>query len=189
MTDLDALGALRRDLHRHPELGFEEHRTAGIVAERLRSLGFEVTTGIAGTGVVGSIGTSTGRAVGLRADMDALAMTEATGVSWASTAPGRMHACGHDGHTAILLGAAELLAAAPLIEGQVHLIFQPADEGRGGARRMVQEGLFDRFPCDMVFGLHKMPGMATDAMAVVAGPQLASSDNWSVAFRGVGTAG
>ena len=189
MSNLDALGALRRDLHRHPELGFEEHRTAGIVAERLRSLGFEVATGIAGTGVVGSIGPQTGRAVGLRADMDALAMTEATEAEWASTAPGRMHACGHDGHTAMLLGAAEVLAADPPGEGRVHLIFQPAEEGRGGARRMVEEGLFDRFPCDMVFGLHNMPGMATDAMAVVAGPQLASSDSWSVTFRGVGSHG
>ena len=187
IPDLEALGELRRDLHRHPELGFEEHRTSGIVAARLRELGFEVTTGIAGTGVVGTIGAAHGRAVGLRADMDALAMHETGGAEWASTVPGRMHACGHDGHTALLLGAAEVLAAQPPAEGRVHLIFQPAEEGRGGARRMVEEGLFDRFPCDMVFGLHNMPGMAPDAMAVVAGPQLASSDSWRVAFRGVGS--
>ena len=167
------LVALRRDLHAHPELGFEEHRTAAIVAERLRALGLEVHEGLAGTGVVGTLRAPGGnRAVGLRADMDALAMPEAVGPEvrpWASTVPGKMHACGHDGHTVMLLGAAE--------------------EGRGGAKRMVEEGLFERFPCDMVFGLHNMPGLAPDEMAVVAGPQLASSDSWKVVLRGVGTHG
>ncbi|MDF2234136.1 amidohydrolase [Albimonas sp. CAU 1670] len=190
------LVALRRDLHAHPELGFEEHRTAAIVAERLRALGLEVTEGIAGTGVVGTLrGAAKGpggtRAVGLRADMDALAMPEAVGPDvrpWASTEPGKMHACGHDGHTVMLLGAAELLAADPPA-GTVHFIFQPAEEGRGGAKKMVEEGLFERFPCDMVFGLHNMPGLAPDEMAVAAGPQLASSDSWRVALRGVGTHG
>ena len=186
------LVTLRRDLHAHPELGFEEHRTAAIVAARLRALGLEVTEGIAGTGVVGALRTPGGnRAVGLRADMDALAMPEAVGPQtrpWASTVPGKMHACGHDGHTVMLLGAAEALAADPP-PGVVHFIFQPAEEGRGGAKRMVEEGLFERFPCDMVFGLHNMPGMAPGEMAVVEGPQLASSDSWLCTFRGVGTHG
>ncbi|MEC9431771.1 MAG: amidohydrolase [Pseudomonadota bacterium] len=189
--DLD-LVSLRRDLHAHPELGFEEHRTAAIVAARLRALGLEVAEGIAGTGVVGTLRTPGGnRAVGLRADMDALAMPEAVGADarpWTSTAPGKMHACGHDGHTVMLLGAAEALVADPP-PGVVHFIFQPAEEGRGGARRMVEEGLFERFPCDMVFGLHNMPGLAPGEMAVVEGPQLASSDSWLCTFRGVGTHG
>ena len=189
---LDDLVALRRDLHAHPELGFEEHRTAALVAARLRALGLEVVEGIAGTGVVGTLRAPGGnRAVGLRADMDALAMPETVGPEvrpWASTVPGKMHACGHDGHTVMLLGAAERLAADPP-PGTVHFIFQPAEEGRGGAKRMVEEGLFERFPCDMVFGLHNMPGLAPDEMAVVAGPQLASSDSWKVVLRGVGTHG
>ncbi|WP_252737401.1 M20 aminoacylase family protein [Citreicella sp. C3M06] len=185
--DLPALVALRRDLHAHPELGFEEHRTAALVAERLRALGLEVTTGIAGTGVVGTL-RGTGRAIGLRADMDALAMPESSGKPWASTVPGQMHACGHDGHTSMLLGAAEVLAAAP--PGiTVHFIFQPAEEGRGGAKAMVEAGLFQQFPCDMVFGLHNMPGLACDEMAVVPGPQLASSDSWTLTLRGEGTHG
>lgn len=185
--DFSDLTALRRDLHRHPELGFEERRTAGIVAARLETLGLEVETGIAETGVVGTL-RGGNRALGLRADMDALAMPEQGTPPWASVHPGRMHACGHDGHTALLLGAAEALVADPP-DCTVHFIFQPAEEGRGGARRMVEEGLFQRFPCDMVFGLHNMPGLATDEMAVVTGPQLASSDSWRVTFRGVGTHG
>lgn len=186
--DLERLVALRRDLHAHPELGFEETRTAGLVATRLRELGLEVVEGIAGTGVLGTLRHAAGRAVGLRADMDALAMPETGSAAWASTIPGKMHACGHDGHTTMLLGAAEALAAEPPA-GTVHFIFQPAEEGRGGARRMVEQGLFKRFPCDLVFGLHNMPGLATDQMAVVAGPQLASSDSWWVTFRGIGTHG
>lgn len=189
--DLVGLTALRRDLHAHPELGFEEHRTAGIVADRLRDLGLEVVTGIAGTGVVGTLRGS-GKAIGLRADMDALAMPEIgpeTGPPpWVSTVANKMHACGHDGHTAMLLGAAEVLAADPP-GATVHFIFQPAEEGRGGARAMVEAGLFDQFPCDMVFGLHNMPGLAPDEMAVVAGPQLASSDSWRVRMIGEGTHG
>ncbi|MEM6744219.1 MAG: amidohydrolase [Pseudomonadota bacterium] len=184
-ADLAALTELRRDLHAHPELGFEEHRTARVVADRLRALGLDVTEGLAETGVVGTLGEG-GRRVGLRADIDALAMDEASGRPWASTAPGRMHACGHDGHTTMLLGAAARLAADPP-EGTIHFIFQPAEEGRGGAKRMVEAGFFDEFPCDAVFGLHNMPGLAPDEMAVVAGPQLASSDSWRVVMRGVGT--
>ncbi|MEO0701648.1 MAG: amidohydrolase [Pseudomonadota bacterium] len=184
----DTLIALRRDLHKHPELGFEEKRTAAIVADHLRALGLEVTTGIATTGVVGTLRNGTGASVGLRADMDALAMPETATRAWASTTPGKMHACGHDGHTVMLLGAAEMLVADPPA-GIVHFIFQPAEEGRGGARAMVEDGLFERFACDMVFGLHNMPGLATDEMAVVAGPQLASSDSWWVTFHGIGTHG
>lgn len=187
IPDFTALTAFRRNLHRHPELGFEEHRTSAAVADRLASLGLEVATGLAGTGVVGTL-RGTGGSVGLRADMDALAMSESSGKPWASENAGRMHACGHDGHTALLLGAAEVLAADPP-QGTVHFIFQPAEEGRGGAKRMVEEGLFERFPCDHVFGLHNMPGIACDRMAVVAGPQLASSDSWRVTFRGVGSHG
>ncbi|MGI9485529.1 MAG: M20 aminoacylase family protein [Geminicoccaceae bacterium] len=186
--NLASLVALRRDLHRNPELGFEEVRTADIVAKRLRALGLEVTEGVAGTGVVGSLRNGGERAVGLRADMDALAMPETGTPPWASQVPGKMHACGHDGHTTMLLGAAEVLLADPPL-GTVHFIFQPAEEGRGGAKRMVEEGLFERFPADMVFGLHNMPGLATDQMAVVSGPQLASSDSWWVTFRGIGTHG
>jgi hippurate hydrolase len=187
LPDLTRLTAFRRDLHMHPELGFEEHRTAGLVAERLRALGLEVAEGIGGTGVVGTL-RGQGASVGLRADMDALAMPEDPGRDWGSRSPGKMHACGHDGHTAMLLGAAEVLAADPP-GGTVHFIFQPAEEGRGGAKCMVEDGLFARFPCDMVFGLHNMPGIACDAMAVVAGPQLASSDSWRVTFRGIGSHG
>ncbi len=186
--DLSRLTEIRRDLHAHPELGFEETRTAAIVADFLRGVGLEVTVGLAGTGVVGALRNGGSKAVGLRADMDALAMPETGTPAWASTAPGKMHACGHDGHTTMLLGAAAQLAADPP-EGSVYFIFQPAEEGRGGARRMVEDGLFERFPCDMVFGLHNMPGLAVDQMAVVAGPQLASSDSWRVRFRGVGTHG
>jgi amidohydrolase len=186
--DLPALIDLRRDLHAHPELGFEETRTSALIADRLSGLGFEVTTGIAGTGVVGTLRNGPGRSVGLRADMDALAMPETGTPPWASTVAGKMHACGHDGHVTMLLGAAETLASAPP-PGTVHCIFQPAEEGRGGAKAMIEDGLFDRFPCDMVFGLHNMPGLAVDQMAVVAGPQLASSDSWWVTFQGVGTHG
>ena len=192
--DLARLTALRRDLHAHPELGFEEVRTSSIVARRLRELGLDVTEGLGGTGVVGSLrrdrdNDGRDRAVGLRADMDALAMPETGTPPWASTVAGKMHACGHDGHTAMLLGAAEALADDPPTGGTIHFIFQPAEEGRGGAKRMVEEGLFERFPCDMVFGLHNMPGLAVDQMAVVEGPQLASSDSWWVTFRGIGTHG
>ncbi|SDJ65609.1 amidohydrolase [Aliiruegeria lutimaris] len=186
--DLPRLTEIRRDLHAHPELGFEETRTAGIVAAFLRDLGLEVTEGIAGTGVVGALRGGGAGAVGLRADMDALAMPETGTPPWVSTASGKMHACGHDGHTVMLLGAAAALAADPP-EGNVYFIFQPAEEGRGGARAMVEAGLFEQFPCDMVFGLHNMPGLGVDEMAVVDGPQLASSDSWRVTLRGVGTHG
>ncbi len=189
-ADLPFLTELRHDLHAHPELGFEETRTAGIVARELSSLGIVVRTGLGETGVVGTLQVGNGtRSIGLRADMDALAMPELAERPYKSTADGRMHACGHDGHTVMLLGAARYLAATRGFSGTVHFIFQPAEEGRGGARRMVADGLFRDFPCDAVYGLHNMPGLAVDEIAVVEGPQLASSDSWRVTFRGVGTHG
>ncbi|MBX5131566.1 amidohydrolase [Rhizobium lentis] len=188
--DLPFLTALRRDLHAHPELGFEEERTAGIAAKLLEEAGITVHRGLAGTGIVGTLQVGNGtRRIGLRADMDALAMPEMAERPYRSTVPGKMHACGHDGHTAMLLGAARYLAATRNFSGTVHFLFQPAEEGRGGAKRMVEEGLFRLFPCDAVYGLHNMPGLAVDEIAVVEGPQLASSDSWRITFRGVGTHG
>lgn len=140
---------LRRDLHRHPELGYEEVRTSALVAERLAAWGYEVTRGLGGTGVVGQLRRGSGaRRLGLRADMDALPIAEATGLPWASTHAGRMHACGHDGHTAMLLAAARQLAEHGRFSGTLNLIFQPAEEGLGGAKAMMDDGLFERFPCD-----------------------------------------
>lgn len=189
-AEMDFLVALRRDLHAHPELGFEEERTSQIVAEHLTETGMKVHRGLGGTGVVGTLTVGNGpRTIGLRADMDALAMPETADRPYKSTVPGKMHACGHDGHTTLLLGAARELARTRNFAGTVHFIFQPAEEGRGGAKRMVEDGLFEMFPCDAVYGLHNMPGLDTDEMAVVAGPQLASSDSWQVRFRGVGTHG
>ena len=189
-TDMPFLVALRRDLHAHPELGFEEIRTSNIVAGLLEEAGLDVHRGLAETGVVGTLRAGTGgRTIGLRADMDALAMPETADRPYASTIPGRMHACGHDGHTAMLIGAARALARRRNFSGTVHFVFQPAEEGRGGARRMVEEGLFQKFPCDAVYGLHNMPGLDVDEIAVVEGPQLASSDSWLVTFRGTGTHG
>ena len=185
---LDDFAALRCDLHAHPELGFEEHRTAGIVAARLRAAGWTATEGVGGTGVVGTLRKGEGRAILLRADMDALAITEPPGRPHGSTAPGRMHACGHDGHTAMLLGAAERIAGMAFA-GTVHLVFQPAEEGRGGAAAMVADGLLDRFPVDAAYGLHNMPGLDLGTLAAVEGPQLASSDSWEVTFRGRGSHG
>lgn len=183
------LVALRRDLHAHPELGFDEHRTAAIVADRLRAAGLEVQTGIGGTGVVGTLRKGNGnRAIGLRADMDALAMPEETGLPYASTVPGAMHACGHDGHTTMLLAAAEAMVDQTF-SGTVHFIFQPAEEGRGGAKAMVKDGFMDRFPVDAVYGLHNMPGLDLGVVAAVEGPQLASSDSWLVEFVGIGSHG
>jgi len=186
-TNLDALTRLRRDLHQNPELGFEEIRTSRVVADHLVGLGLEVTEGIAETGVVATL-KGKGRSVGLRADMDALAMTETSTIPWISKSPGKMHACGHDGHTTMLLGAAEVLSQSPP-SGTVHFIFQPAEEGRGGAKKMIEEGFLKKFHCDTIFGLHNMPGLQTDQIAVTEGPQLASSDSWSVVFEGKSTHG
>jgi hippurate hydrolase len=189
-ADLPFLTELRRDLHAHPELGFEEERTSGIVAELLAEAGIDVHRRLGGTGVVGTLRVGNGmRSIGLRADMDALAMPETADRPYKSTVAGKMHACGHDGHTAMLIGAARHLAASRNFSGTVHFIFQPAEEGRGGARRMVEDGLFECFPCDAVYGLHNMPGLAIGEIAVVEGPQLASSDSWRLTFRGVGTHG
>ncbi len=182
------LAAIRQDIHAHPELGMEEHRTAALVAAELRRLGIEVTEGVGKLGVVGTIrGTRPGnRSVGLRADMDALQIPEATGKPYASTHPGLMHACGHDGHTTMLLGAARWLAANRDFAGTVHLIFQPAEEGRGGAKAMLEDGLFARFPCDAVYGLHNKPTIPAGRFAIRPGPALAAADRFSVTFRGTG---
>ena len=183
-----AFTAIRRDIHAHPELGLEETRTAALVAGRLRDWGVAVTEGVGGTGVVGTItGRRPGqRAIGLRADMDALAIHEQTALPYASTLPGRMHACGHDGHTTMLLGAARYLAENPDFGGTLHLIFQPAEEGRGGALAMLADGLFDRFPCDAIYGLHNTAGMPAGRFASCTGPMLAAADSWRVTFRGTG---
>lgn len=188
--DLEAMIALRRDLHAHPELGFEEVRTSGIVAEQLTEAGIAVHRGLGKTGVVGTLKVGNGtRRIALRADMDALAMPELAEREYGSTVSNTMHACGHDGHTVMLLAAAKHLARTRNFSGTVHFVFQPAEEGRGGAKAMIDEGFFDLFPVDAAYGLHNMPGLATDEMAVVAGPQLASSDSWEVVFRGIGTHG
>jgi len=180
--------AIRRDIHAHPETGFEETRTARLVADRLRAWGIDVTEGIAGTGVVGTLsGRRPGnRAIGLRADMDALFITEKTGLSYASTVPGKMHACGHDGHTAMLLSAARHLSENPDFAGTVHFIFQPAEEGLGGARVMIEQGLLDRFPLDAVYGMHNSPDVELGGFALRPGPILAASDTWTVTFSGTG---
>jgi amidohydrolase len=188
--DLAAMIALRRDLHAHPELGFEEERTSAIVAAQLRDVGITIQRGLGKTGVVGTLQVGNGtRAIALRADMDALAMPELGDLPYKSEVPNTMHACGHDGHTVMLLAAARHLARTRQFSGTVHFVFQPAEEGRGGAQAMIADGLFTRFPVDAVYGLHNMPGLATDEMAVVTGPQLASSDSWEVSFHGIGTHG
>lgn len=188
--ELEAMIALRRDLHAHPELGFEEIRTSGIVAQWLEEAGIEVHRGLGKTGIVGTLRVGTGsRSIALRADMDALAMPELGDVPYKSSTANTMHACGHDGHTVMLLAAARHLARTRRFSGTVHFIFQPAEEGRGGAQAMLADGFLERFPIDAVYGLHNMPGLAPDEMAVVAGPQLASSDSWEVTFHGVGTHG
>ncbi len=179
--------ALRRDLHRHPELAFAEHRTAGVVAAQLRHWGYQVTEGVGGTGVVGRLqrGDST-RSIGLRADMDALPITEASGAAWSSVHAGCMHACGHDGHTAMLLAAARHLALHGRIDGTLHLIFQPAEEGGGGALKMMEDGLFERFPCDAVFAMHNMPGVPQGHLVFRSGPMMASSDYATITLQGTG---
>ncbi|MBI2719834.1 MAG: amidohydrolase [Rhizobiales bacterium] len=181
------LVAIRHDLHMHPELLFEEHRTSAIVAKELARLGYQVTTGIAGTGVVGTMRNGTGRrSLGIRADMDALPIHETTNLPYASRTPGKMHACGHDGHTTMLLGAARYLAETRNFDGTVHLIFQPAEEDVSGAKRMIEEGLFQRFPCDAVFALHNLPGEAAGQVVVRPGAITAAVDIVNVIVRGVG---
>ncbi len=177
----------RQDLHAHPELGFQEHRTSNFVAEKLAGWGIEVTRGIAGTGLVGSlrVGTSN-RAIGIRADMDALEMPEANDFPHASKNAGAMHACGHDGHTTMLLGAARYLAETRNFDGTVHFIFQPAEEGLGGGRVMVEEGLFDRFPCDTVFGAHNDTYLPVGTITAVEGSVSAASDRFWIRIAGIG---
>ncbi len=179
---------IRRDIHAHPELGFDVHRTAKLVAERLRAWGIETTEGVGGTGVVGTIkGKLPGqRAVGLRADMDALPIHEQTGLAYASSAPGTMHACGHDGHTTMLLGAARYLAEHRDFAGTVQLIFQPDEEGGEGAKAMLADGLFQRFPVDSVYGMHNAPGLPVGRFGIRKGPCAAGVASWRVTFRGKG---
>ncbi len=181
------LQEIRRDLHAHPELCYEEVRTADVVAARLTEWGIPVVRGLGVTGVVGVIqhGASK-RAIGLRADMDALPMQETNAFSHTSRHAGKMHACGHDGHTAMLLGAAHHLAQHRNFDGTVYLIFQPAEEGGGGARRMMNDGLFEQFPMEAVYGMHNWPGIPEGNFGVVAGPMMASSNEFRVVVRGKG---
>ena len=164
----------RQDIHAHPELGFKEERTAKLVAERLESFGCEVHRGIGGTGVVGTLRSGSGtRTMGIRADMDALPIQEANTFDHRSRNDGKMHACGHDGHTTMVLGAAQYLAQTRNFDGTVHFIFQPAEEGLGGAKAMVEDGLFERFPMETVFGIHNRPGLPMGKFAMRSGPMMA----------------
>ncbi len=183
----DEMTRWRRDIHAHPELGFEENRTAAIVAEKLRSFGLEVHCGVGNTGVVGVLRAGDGkRSVGLRADMDALPIHEANTFAHRSTHDGRMHACGHDGHTTMLLGAAKYLAETRRFDGVVNFIFQPAEEGIGGARAMIADGLFEKFPCDVIFGMHNRPGLPLGQFAVRAGPMMAGGAFFDIRVSGKG---
>jgi hippurate hydrolase len=179
--------SLRRDIHRHPELAFEEHRTAALVADKLEAWGYAVERGIGGTGVVGTLVRGQGKKrLGIRADMDALPIDEASGAEWSSVHTGVMHACGHDGHTAMLLAAARHLAEQGAFDGTLHLIFQPAEEGGGGALRMMADGLFERFPCDAVFAMHNMPGIEQGRLVLRDGAAMASSDYATITLHGIG---
>jgi len=189
--------SIRRDLHAHPELRFAEHRTSEVIATILKGWGVEVHRGIGGTGVVGvirgggadapqAVGTIAGRTIGLRADMDALPIHEANEFAHRSTHAGRMHACGHDGHIAMLLAAARHLAQAPNFFGTVVLIFQPAEEGGAGAQRMLDDGLFERFPCDAVFAIHNWPGLAVGTLGVANGPAMAATSEFEICIQGRG---
>ena len=184
---LPALVACRHDLHAHPELAYAEHRTAGIVADTLREIGCEVTTGVGGTGVVGVlVNGSSDRRIALRADMDALPMEEATGLRYRSRNVGIFHGCGHDGHTTMLLGAARHLARTRHFDGSVAFVFQPAEEGQAGAKAMVEAGLFERFPADRVFALHNWPGLPLGHAATRPGPIMAAADRFEVRISGRG---
>jgi hippurate hydrolase len=178
---------LRRRIHANPELGYEEFQTSDLVAERLARWGYSVHRGLGGTGVVGTLKVGDGaRRLGLRADMDALPMTETTNLSWASRKPGAMHACGHDGHTATLLAAAQLLGMTKAFNGTLNLIFQPAEEGLMGAKKMVEEGLFERFPCDMVYAYHNEPGFPAGQFGFLPGVIYSSSDTAVITIEGKG---
>jgi len=183
----DEFIAVRRDIHRHPEMGYKEYRTSDLVAEQLEKFGYTVTRGLGGTGVVGQLRRGSGsKTLGLRADMDALPIEEATGLPYASCNAGIMHACGHDGHTAMLLAAARHIAAEVQFSGTLNLIFQPAEEGLGGAKKMMEDGLFSRFPCDAVFAMHNMPGHPQGHLVLRDGPMMASSDNVTITLDGQG---
>jgi hippurate hydrolase len=191
MTEIDdllePLIAFRRDIHQHPELGFCEHRTAGRIAEQLKALGLEVHEGIGRTGVVAVLRNgSSARTIGLRADMDALPIQEQTNLPYASRTDGTFHGCGHDGHVAMLLGAAQHLARSRNFDGTVNFFFQPAEEGHGGAREMVKEGLFERFPCDRVFGLHNWPDLPAGVIATRPGPIMGAADKFEITLEGRG---
>jgi len=187
---VDEVAAWRRDFHEHPELLYEVHRTAGVVADRLKSFGVdEVVTGLGRTGVVGVIkgrSDGSGKVIGLRADMDALPIEEATDVPYKSRTPGLMHACGHDGHTAMLLGAARYLAETRNFDGTAVVIFQPAEEGGAGARAMLDDGVLDRFGVQEVYGLHNMPGIPIGAFAIRPGPMMAAADRFTIHIGGKG---
>jgi hippurate hydrolase len=184
------LTAIRRDIHAHPELGFEEKRTSTIVAQKLTEWGLEVTTGVGKTGVVGTIRVGNSpRAIGLRADLDALPMDELNTFDHRSRHRGRMHACGHDGHATMLLGAARYLSATRNFEGTVHLIFQPAEEGRGGAQAMIEDGLFEKFPCEQIFGMHNRPRLDVGKFAIRSGPQMAGGGLFDIHITGKGAHG
>ena len=184
----DELTATRRDFHAHPEIGFEEHRTSAIVSNKLEQWGIETHRGVGRTGVVGVLRGrgSGGRTVGLRADMDALPMEERTNLPWRSTFPNRFHGCGHDGHTTMLLGAARYLAETRNFDGTAIFIFQPAEEGLGGARAMLADGLFERFPCDEVYGVHNAPELDHGKVTVFGGPAMAGADFFDIVIHGRG---
>jgi len=188
VTQAPSIAAIRRDIHAHPELCFQEQRTADVVAQQLTAWGIPIHRGMGTTGVVGIIkGGDSPRAMGLRADMDALPMQEFNTFAHASQHAGKMHACGHDGHTTMLLAAAQHLAQHRHFDGTVYVIFQPAEEGGGGAREMIKDGLFDKFPMDAVFGMHNWPGMKAGQFAVSAGPVMASSNEFKITIRGKGS--
>ncbi|PZR88800.1 MAG: amidohydrolase [Stutzerimonas stutzeri] len=179
--------AWRHHIHANPELGFQEIETARFVADKLRSLGLEVQEGIGGTGVIGTLRSGSGkRAIGLRAELDALPVIERTGLPYASRKEGVMHACGHDGHSAMLLGAAKLLSESPDFDGTVHFIFQPAEENEGGSMKMIEAGLFERFPVEAVYAVHNWPGVPFGTIAARAGAQMAAVDNFELRFSGLG---
>lgn len=182
------LTVIRRDIHAHPETAFEENRTSALVAARLKEWGLDVHAGIGKTGVVGVLRSGSGKkAISLRADMDALPMSEHNHFGHKSTVAGKMHGCGHDGHTTMLLGAAQYLAANRNFDGTVNFIFQPAEENNNaGARLMIQEGLFERFPCDAIFGIHNMPGMKANVFGFRSGPAMASTNRFNIVVKGIG---
>lgn len=183
----DEFIAIRQDIHENPELAYEEFRTSDIVAEKLTSWGYAVERGIGGTGVVGQLKRGTGiRSIGLRADMDALPIVETNTFGYSSRKVGVMHACGHDGHTAMLLAAARYIAKTGNFSGTLNLIFQPAEEGQGGAKRMMDEGLFAKYPCDAIFAMHNAPGEAQGTFHLRHGPTMASAENVTITLHGVG---